>query len=146
MIGTWARSFTHAIDMSKDIAHTSSLGADTYVTGFDISRQLGYEGACFVRLHQPERAVPILQKALDSISPAAIRRCATLYTDMSSAYAQLGEVEPACSFARQALDITARIKSPSTLQRLYDVRGELKPWKTNTPVMSLTEQMAKETL
>lgn len=129
-----------ALDVTKDIAQTATLKADTYATGFNLSRQLGYEGACFVRLRQPELALPILQNALNSIGSTSLRRRATLYADMGYAYAQLKEVKHACSFAAQALDITAEIQSVSTLQRLQNIVGELEPWKNKAEVKNLKRQ------
>lgn len=130
---------TRALDRSKNIVSSFPLQADTYATGFDASRQWGYEGACFVRLHQPGRALPVLQQALDHINSTAKRRCATLYADMSDAYAQLGSVDQACSYAQRSLDITAQIKSLSTLQRLSHVKSELEPWKGNAEVKSFNK-------
>ena len=134
------RACTCALDRSKNATNTLTSQTDMYATGFDISRQLGYEGACFVRLHRPERAVSALQKALDVTSPTAMRRSATLYADMSKAYVQLGNVEQACLFAQRALAITTHVKSLSTLQRLVSVRSELEPWRENAEVKKLNEQ------
>lgn len=129
-----------ALDATNDITHAAVLKADTYATGFNRSRQLGYEGACYVRLRQPELALPILQNALNAIGSISLRRSATLYADMGYAYAQLGEVKHACSFAEQALDITAEIQSISTLQRLQAIKVELEPWNNKAEVKNLQMQ------
>jgi DNA-binding SARP family transcriptional activator len=45
-----------ALAIARTLALEASLGEDRYATGFNPSRLSGYEGACFVRLRQPERA------------------------------------------------------------------------------------------
>jgi len=61
---------------------------------------------------------------------------------MSYAYAQLGDVKQACLFARQALDITAKVKSISILQRLRPIKDVLEPWKKKTEVKNLKLQLS----
>ncbi len=53
-----------ALHIARTLASQTSLGKDRYATGFNPSRLAGYEGACFVRLRQPDRALPALQQAL----------------------------------------------------------------------------------
>jgi len=71
-----------ALNSAKTLAEQTSLGEDRYATGFNPSRLAGYEGACFVRLRQPDRALPALQQALALLDPQAIRRQSTLFTDI----------------------------------------------------------------
>ena len=114
-----------ALNTAKTLVSQASLGEDRYATGFNPSRLAGYEGACFVQLHQPDRALPALQQALALLDPQAIRRQSTLLTDMGIAHAQQGKVQQACHYAIQALIITAQTKSVSVLERVHQVRKEL---------------------
>jgi tetratricopeptide (TPR) repeat protein len=138
-----ADASARALDVSKEITARSPLEEeDRYFTGFTLSRQAGYEGACLVRLHQPERALPALQKAFDLIDPTtAVRRRSTLLADMSAVQAQLGDVKGACSLACQSLDLTLQTKSLSVLQRISTVRKLLMPWKDDTEVQHLDMQI-----
>jgi tetratricopeptide (TPR) repeat protein/transcriptional regulator with XRE-family HTH domain len=133
-----------ALDVSKSITASTPFGDDSYFTGFNPSRQSGYEGACFMRLQQPQRALPALQDALNQLEPSAIRRRSTLLTDIGAAYAQLGDVQSACTSLGQALAITAQLtRSLSTLQRIASVRDRLMPWKESPYVKEIDEQFAQ---
>jgi transcriptional regulator with XRE-family HTH domain len=138
-----ADASARALDVSREITVHFSLENDRYFTGFTLSRQAGYEGACLVRLHQPEQALPALQKAFDLIDPTtAVRRRSTLLADMSAVQAQLGDVKGACSLACQSLDLTLQTKSLSVLQRISTVRKLLMPWKDDAEVQHLDMQIA----
>ena len=86
-----------ALNSARALAAQASAGEDRYATGFNPSRLAGYEGACFVRLRQPDRALPALQQALTLLDPQAIRRQSTLFTDMGIAYAQQGDMQTCVS-------------------------------------------------
>ncbi len=130
-----------ALTIAKRLATQASLGEDHYATGFNSSRLAGYEGACFVRLRQPDRALPALQRALSLLDPQAIRRQSTLFTDMGIAHAQQGNVQVACQLAIQALVITTQTKSVSVLERVRQVRKELEPWKNTEEVKDLERRL-----
>jgi tetratricopeptide (TPR) repeat protein len=135
-----------ALTSAKRLTLQASLGEDRYATGFNPSRLAGYEGACFVRLRQPERALPSLQRALTLLDPQAIRRQSTLFTDMGIAYAQQGDVQVACQLAIQALTITAQTKSLSVLERVRQVRKELEAWKDMEEVKDLERHLETTSL
>ena len=132
-----------ALNIARTLTSQASAGEDRYATGFNPSRLAGYEGACFVRLRQPDRALPILQQALALLDPQAIRRQSTLFTDMGIAHAQQGNVQHACQYAIQALAITAQTKSLSVLERVRQVRTELEPWKDTEEVKDLERHLEK---
>lgn len=130
-----------ALTVAKALAANKPLGEDCYATGFNPSRLAGYEGACFVRLRQPERALPALQQAVALLDPQAIRRRSTLLTDMGIAHAQQGQVQQACALAIQALAITTQTKSLSVLERVRLLRRELEPWKEAEAVQDLEQHL-----
>ncbi len=130
-----------ALNIAKTLAEHTSLGEDRYATGFNPSRLAGYEGACFVRLRQPDRALPALQQALALLDPQAIRRQSTLFTDIGIAHAQQGNVQFACKFAIQALAITTQTKSLSVLERVRQVWKELEAWKDTEEVKDLERHL-----
>ena len=115
-----------AIKKAKDVLKDKPLGVDRYATGFNPSRLAGYEGACFLWLHQPKRALPALQQALSLLDPQAIRRKSTLFTDIGIAYAQQGDVQSACQMATQALALTKQTKSLYVLERVHIILDLLK--------------------
>ena len=135
-----------ALNSARALAVQASAGEDRYATGFNPSRLAGYEGACFVRLRQPDRALPALQQALTLLDPQAMRRQSTLFTDMGIAYAQQGDMKRACQFAMQALAITTQTKSLSVLERVRQVYTELEPWKDMEDVKDLERQLETTTI
>jgi DNA-binding SARP family transcriptional activator len=141
-----AEACNGALHSARALAEQASAGEDRYATGFNPSRLAGYEGACFVRLRQPDRALPALQQALTLLDPQAIRRQSTLFTDMGIAYAQQGDMKHACQFAMQALAITTQTKSLSVLERVRQVYTELEPWKDMEDVKDLERQLETTTI
>jgi hypothetical protein len=123
-----------ALHAARSHAPQASTGDDRYATGFNLSRLAGYEGACYVRLRQPERALPALQQALTLLDPQAIHRQSTLFTDMGIAYAQQGDMQRACQYTMQT-------KSLSVLGRIRQVYTELEPWKDMEDVKDLERQL-----
>ncbi len=99
-------SCENALRAAREIAQNEPLGEDHYATGLNASCLAGYEGACFVRLHQPDRALPALQQALSLLDPKAIRRQSRLLADIGVAYAQQGNHFQACQLAEKALSLT----------------------------------------
>jgi hypothetical protein len=129
------------LEESKQSPLPIAFTDDIYATGFNPSRAAGYEGACFVRLRQPERALPALRQAYALCDPTSIRRRSTLLADIGTVYAQLGDGKGACSLILQSLDMTVQTKSLVVLQRIYKGRGELDAWKESAEVKNLDERM-----
>ncbi len=68
-----AVSCATTLEAARSIAQQEHLGEDRYAIALNASRLAGYEGACFIRLHQPEKALVALQQALVLLERAAIR-------------------------------------------------------------------------
>jgi DNA-binding SARP family transcriptional activator/tetratricopeptide (TPR) repeat protein len=130
-----------ALKTAKEFAKSEPLGEDRYATGMNPSRLAGYEGACFVRLRRPERALPVLQQAVALLDPHAVRRQSTIFTDMGMAYAQQGNIQEACKLAKHALVLTTQTKSLSVLERVRLVRQELEPWGETESVQELEKHL-----
>lgn len=130
-----------ALSAAKEFAKSEPLGEDRYATGMNSSRLAGYEGACFVRLRRPERALPVLQQAAALLDPQAVRRQSTIFTDMGMAYAQQGNIHEACKHAKYALVLTTQTKSLSVLERVRLVRQELEPWREIGSVQELEKHL-----
>lgn len=132
---------SRALDQAKTLITQHGLGDDLYATGLNPSRLAGYKGVGFVRLHQPETALPAVQQALDLLPPSAIRRQSTLLADMATAHVQQGVIEHACELAVQAVALTVETRSRSVLQRLRQLRHDLESWSTTAAVRGFDEQM-----
>jgi hypothetical protein len=65
------------------------------------------------------------------------RRQPTLLVDLAGAYVHQRNIEQACGYALQAMNIATEIKSQVSLQRLLSLRGDLEPWKETQYVREL---------
>ncbi|MGI9059532.1 MAG: helix-turn-helix domain-containing protein [Ktedonobacteraceae bacterium] len=102
---------------------------------------LGYKGACYTRLRQPEAAQEALQEDLATMNPArTIHKTITL-VDLARTYIQQGEIEEACTYVHEALDIMIHLKSARVFQRILDFRHELENWKDTEHVKNLDQQI-----
>lgn len=130
------------LERQKSVTLPASLDDDRYATGFNPSRAAGYEGACFVRLHQPELALPALEQALAWCDPTSLRRQSTLIADIGTVHAQLGNPKEACRLLSQALAMTMQTKSLVVVQRVCKARNEMKRWMQSAEVKTLDAQIA----
>jgi transcriptional regulator with XRE-family HTH domain len=112
------------VSTQEAIKEVTPVASTTIAEGFNASRLAGYGGACFVRLHQPDRALPALQRALSLLDPQAIRRQSTPLTDIGIAYAQQGNILKACQLADQALSLTKQTKSRVVLEHVRTLHSE----------------------
>jgi hypothetical protein len=129
------------LEKPKSVTLPASLDDDRYATGFNPSRAAGYEGACFVRLHKPELALPALEQAFALCDPTPLHRQSTLIADIGTVHAQLGNPKEACRLLSQALDMTMQTKSLVVVQRVCKARNELKRWKRSAEVNTLDTQI-----
>jgi tetratricopeptide (TPR) repeat protein len=105
---------------------------------FDGSRLLEQRGACFVKLGQPDIALPVLQKALKQ--DLTYRRQGMILTDLAFASLQKGEIEQACNYADQVIEIAAQ--GSGMLRRgIYDLRHRLKPHASKAAVKQLDQKL-----
>jgi hypothetical protein len=130
-----------ALYRAKEITTENRWEKDSYATGFNLSRLAGYEGSCYLRLEQPVKALPALQRSLDLLEPGSFRRRSRLFTYISEAYAQLGDIQSVEQYASEALALTAQTGSLSVLQRIQELHDRLERWKENSSVKLLEEQL-----
>lgn len=110
-------------------------------TGFNHSTLIGYKGACFLHLRQPEEARSMLLATLEQLIPGPTRRRSLILTDLALSYIQNQEIEEACNIATQALTYTAQAKSLRSLQRLKSFQKMLQPWRNLACVRRLHNSM-----
>jgi tetratricopeptide (TPR) repeat protein len=110
---------------------------ETIWTQINAATLLGYQGACYLQLQQPEKALGVLRETLLHLQHDASRHRSIIVTDMATAMIQLGEIEEACTLFRHALEITTRTKSLLVLLRLQQVRHHLHAWDATTSVKEL---------
>jgi tetratricopeptide (TPR) repeat protein len=136
-----------ALDESSMIEDHQHHPSDSYWIHFDRSLYAGYQGVSFLRLSSQghkdlvPNAQTALQDALNLLDPSMKRRQPTLLVDLAGTYVQQQNIEQACEYAFQAMNIATQIKSQVSLQRLLTLRGELEPWKETQYVRDLDKHI-----
>jgi transcriptional regulator with XRE-family HTH domain len=135
------RACFQTLGQAEHIAERLGNKEDPYGIKFDYARFLGYKGVCHLRLQQPAEALSALSGIAGPSGAISSRQSSIVMTDLAAAYSQLGEVEEACKLATQALTKVDQTKSLLVIQRLLDVRHDMKPWQTSPAVKELDKQL-----
>ena len=90
---------------------------------------------------EPGAAYQVLCEALAHLTTPSISRRCYILTDLASACIQRKEIIEACTYARQALILTAQAKSPALWQRINDIRKQFEPWTDIQEVKDFNEQL-----
>jgi DNA-binding SARP family transcriptional activator len=134
----------YALEKAKAAPKGLFLEADPYATGFTASRLASYEGSCYLHLHQPEKALPILQQAIADVDSTSLRSRSRLLTYEGMAYALLGSPQQACMSLSQALDLTLQTQSLDILHRVQHLGRKL-PTEGNTTMLNDLNGRIQET-
>jgi tetratricopeptide (TPR) repeat protein len=109
-------------------------------TRFDSSRLPALRGACFVRLEQPDLAEPALQEALGQFTKPGRKRGMVL-TDLAMAALQRRNVEQACSYAEEVIEIVTLGSSSFLHDGVQKLRRQLEPYAGSSSVNGLDQRM-----
>src|SRR5579875_2944686 len=113
---------------------------DPYWTGFDPALLFGFQGVCYLKLHQPGKAQQALHTALSVAATSSRRQTAIFFCDLALAFAQGEEIEAACTAAEEALRLVACTQSTRVMHRLQEVHHHGR-WSQEACVRHLTEQL-----
>jgi len=111
--------------------------ADARYSAFSTVHLLGYKGVCNMRLQKPQAAQAFLQERLDTTHPIRIHKKSITLVDLATTYVQLGEVEEACKYVTQALNILEQTRSARVFQRVLRFRQLLDSYNTTSSVRNL---------
>jgi tetratricopeptide (TPR) repeat protein len=121
-------------DQQGEVSYTF---ADISYSPFTSSHLLGYKGVCNLKLHMTSNAQEYLEKRLSSLEENFSHKKSIALVDLATVYVQRGEIEEACKYVRQALDIITQTKSARVFQRVLQHRRHLKPWEKISSVQNL---------
>ena len=107
---------------------------------FDGSRLPALRGACYVRLHQPDLALPALQEALQQFSKPTRKRGLAL-TDSATVAIQYRDIEQACTYVSEVIDIVEMGSSDFLRKEVYKLRRQLKPFSETASVKTLEQKL-----
>lgn len=128
-----------ALDRAQKVVDVK-MGANGGWLRFDGFRLPEQRGACFVRLGQPDLAESALQEALVQL-PTLTRRRGMVLTDLALASLQHREVEHACAYATEVVEI-AMLGSSGVLRKgLHVLRTQLEPFERTDAVKRLDRHM-----
>lgn len=112
---------------------------------FDTARLVGYTGTCYLRLCQPKEAIATFDEINNPTRALSPRQTSIVLSDVAAAYAQQKEIEEACNYAVQALEINQRIQSSLVLKRLHAIYHAMEYWHALHCVKNFEEQMIVQT-
>lgn len=120
-----ASSCQKFLGRAKDTSEATFLESDPYATSFSKARLASYEGVCYLRLQQPEHALPVFEQAMKLIDPSAIRQLARLLTYLADTHIQLGYEQQAYTCIQQALSLTYQTHSLDILSHIRRLRDNI---------------------
>lgn len=115
----------------------SSTFADMAYAPFDAAHLLGYKGICNVRLQNSLVAQILLKERLSKMDETRIHKKSITLVDLATTFVQLGEIEEACSYVTQTLNILRQTRSVRVFQRVLDFRSLLDSRNTTSSVKDL---------
>jgi DNA-binding SARP family transcriptional activator len=107
---------------------------------FDGSRLPALHGACYVRLQQPDVAMPALQEALQQFAKPDRKRGLVLL-DLATAAVLRRDVEQACTYVEEAIDIVALGSSGFLREGIQQLRHQLEPFAGLAAVKEVDQHM-----
>ncbi len=115
---------------------------DRRLFAFSDAQLAFYRTTCHVRLERPDANQAALQAlALYGASPHYMDPTLVRF-DLATWYLQRREVDGACQFGHQALEIPAEHRTGPVVQRGHDLLRKLEPYQANPAVRDLAEQLA----
>jgi hypothetical protein len=139
--GECARSLDAAMRaMAEQVTASERIAA--YCTPAYVQMQAA---TCWAELRMPHRAIPVFEEALSSF-PTFMRRDQGLcLTRLASAHAGAGDRGSACRVGRQAVRTVEAATSARSLWELRELRKRLAPWRRDTEVSDLSQEIKRLT-
>jgi tetratricopeptide (TPR) repeat protein len=108
---------------------------------FDASRLPALQGACYVRLKQPDLAEPALKQALQQ-SAKTSRRRAMIFSDLALSALHQADVEKACTYAEEVVALTANSASGFLRNSVLKIQQQFTPFASIEAVRKLNQHIA----
>jgi hypothetical protein len=138
------RASLRALD-EADAAMSQTEGEDTArrprVAFFNRTYLVGERGVALARLERPEAAQEVLEDALLSLDPEAVKTRPRLLAALATAHLRQGNIDEACRLGSDALGLATRQQVGPNLQDVRRLRLELDPWRAARAVKELDEQL-----
>ena len=129
-----------ALDLAEEVRHVHG-GANGGWLRFDVARLPEQRGTCFVRLKQPDLAFPALQEALTQ-QQVPTRRRGMILNDCAQAALLQQNVEQACTYAHEVIEIASQGSSGVLKKGLYMLRVQLGPFELTDAVRQFDQHLS----
>jgi transcriptional regulator with XRE-family HTH domain len=127
-----------ALEIAQGV--TAITTANPAWTRFEASRLPALRGACYVRLAQPDLAVPALHEALKQFEKPGRKRGMVLL-DLAKAAIQGQEIDQACGYLDQVVDIVELGASGFLKKGITTVRSHLQPFASAAPIKTFDQRV-----
>ena len=102
----------------------------------------GFKGVCYLRLHYFDKARALFEQDLAATDAERSIHNAIVRVDLATVYGRMGEIEAACHYAGEALEIMVQLRSPQVFQRVLAFRETLKSSRKARSIKVLDEELA----
>lgn len=99
-------------------------------------------GRCWTELHQPDQAIPRLDRALSAYDDRHTREVALYSSWLAEAHLQAGNVDAAATLALRSSELTDRTASARSEDRVRTLAAELAPYSGVTTVRAFNTAVA----
>lgn len=103
----------------------------------------GYQGVCYLRLNSLEKARLLFEQDLRETDAERSIHNAIVRTDLASVYIRQQEIEKACYYADEAIEIMIQLRSPQVFQRVLSLKEALLPWQKVRQVKLLNDKLVE---
>jgi len=133
----------HALERADAAMARAAAGEERTpaLAHFDASHLLRWKGQVLGHLARKHDAEPMLRAALAEADPTFVRARAGLLLDLATCLVQDGEVEEACTVAREALEHARETQSARYEHQVLVFRAHLEPWSDTPCVRHLDQEL-----
>lgn len=130
-----------SLERSGEVPSKMGAGSPPWLR-FEGTRLPALRGSCLVRLEDAAAAIPVLNLSLTMV-PKGGRRQAMILTDLAMASVQQREIEQACTYSGEVIEIASQGSSIMLREGLRKVRCQLEPFARTVSVKRLDRQLQK---
>ncbi|GAA3117301.1 tetratricopeptide (TPR) repeat protein [Kribbella aluminosa] len=120
---------------------TDSGTEPEWVYYFDEAELVAQVGACWLDLRQPQDALRLLDRALDTIDPSYVRDRTIYHVRQASAHLQLGELEYSCDLLHKAIGLALQSRSARSVATIQSLRERMDKHAAEPAVRALDEHL-----
>ncbi|HSA52534.1 MAG TPA: hypothetical protein VLH10_20810 [Yinghuangia sp.] len=131
------------MDRAEDLlCHPDENEVPAWLDFFDSARLWGFRGGAELAAKRYDAAREALTDALGDLPASAAKQQAVTCADLARVAAASGDVDEASGMLSRALDALTRQWYATAMDRIWEVRGSLEPFKNAQCIRRLDEELA----